>query len=393
MNSALIFLIALLPAVALMVFIYFQDAHEREPIGLLLLIFLLGILSSIPVMLLEYVSKLLIDLIFGGINSILYYLVYAILGVGIIEEGAKFIAARILTWHNKSFNYKFDGIVYCLFASMGFAGIENVLYLFTESSKSVLSLGIQRGILAIPAHAMCAIFMGYYYGNAKYLKSYGDRAGCRRNLIKGFIIAVSLHSFYDFCLFTQNIIFWILFIIFVITADIMTIIRIITAKKEDQKVYEAPQYRQYWVGPAANPYEAYGGYQAPAYGSYQYTPQPVSSQSYTPQPISENAYSAQPTAGSSYTPQPVATATYTPLPAPAYNTQSEGTGTYTPQPNNVQMTYNNQTSDSYNPQPVDPRTIDQMKRRRPLHCPVCGTINSFYAFYCTSCGASLHQLH
>ena len=255
--------IALFPAIVLLVFIYFQDKYEKEPIGLLLKIFVLGVLSAAPTMLVELVMNKVIDVTFGGLD-ILYHLITAFFGVAVIEEFFKFMAAYLLTWRNKHFNYKFDGIVYCLFGSMGFAAIENVLYLCRVRDEYLISMGISRGLLAIPAHAMCAIFMGYYYGNAKYAKSLGDRRGCRRNLITGFLVASSLHAFYDFCIMTGRVFFLLLFCVFVVVADVFTIIRIIKAKKENQKMYEAPTYRQYWV----DPYQTLGGYDAPSYGGY-----------------------------------------------------------------------------------------------------------------------------
>ena len=190
-STPVIILIAVLPAVAMMIFIYLQDNHEREPIGLLLKIFGLGILSAIPAIALEALAELVLGVTFGGVGEITYHAISAFFGVAIIEESVKFLAAYLVTWRNKHFNYKFDGIVYCLFGSMGFAAIENVIYLLSGTSgtlKGVLTLGIQRSLLAIPAHAMCAIFMGYYYGNAKFLKSYGDRRGCRISLLTGFLI-------------------------------------------------------------------------------------------------------------------------------------------------------------------------------------------------------------
>ena len=167
MSTIFIILLAVIPAAALMIFIYLTDSNEREPIGLLLGVFGLGILSAIPAVILESIAKLIIDAMFGGLHEFIYHFITALFGVALIEEFVKFMAAFLPTWRNKNFNYKFDGIVYCLFGSMGFAAIENVLYLFTENTN-VVSLGVQRGLLAIPAHAMCAVFMGYYYGNAKF---------------------------------------------------------------------------------------------------------------------------------------------------------------------------------------------------------------------------------
>ena len=424
MSTIFIILLAVIPAAALMIFIYLTDSNEREPIGLLLGVFGLGILSAIPAVILEAIAKVIIDAIFGGLNEFIYHFITALFGVALIEEFVKFMAAFLPTWRNKNFNYKFDGIVYCLFGSMGFAAIENVLYLFTENTN-VVSLGVQRGLLAIPAHAMCAVFMGYYYGNAKYLKSYGDRSGCRKNMIIGFIIAISLHGFYDFCLFTGNPIMYGIFLVFVVAADVVTIVRVVLARKGDQQMYEAPEYRQYWVGPASNPYQAYGGYQAPSYGNYSYPPryQQGQGQGVAPTGMSQQqpqsaGFTAQQGAG--YTTQQGAG--YTAQPGAGYAAQQTGYGQqqgtgyagqqqtgyaaqqqtgYAGQQQQTNYTQQQQATD-YIPRadqgqqaqnPVPQRSVQRMARRQLIYCPTCNTINSFYAFYCTSCGSSLHQLN
>ena len=311
---------------------------------------------------------------------------------------------------------------------MGFAAIENVLYLLMESSDSALKLGIQRGLLAIPAHAMCAIFMGYYYGNAKYAKSYGDRAGCRKNLITGFLIACSLHGFYDFCLFTGNPIFILLFMIFVIVADIFTIIRIHQAKKQNQKMYEAPKFRQYWVN--VNPYQAYGGYQAPQYGGYSYGGQQSGQNAqYQPQGMQQQysqgqASQGQPQYGQGQAPQG-AGSPYRQGFAPQ-GAESQYGQNMAPQGGQPQYGQP-QTNLSYRPEQQTPPIVSQQEHYTPevvqgnqpeqpqpvqppqssssrsiqivspmrniqIHCPVCGSINNFNAFFCGGCGASLHQL-
>ena len=370
-NTIITIVVALVPAILLLIYIYFQDKYEKEPIGLLLIIFGLGILSCAPAMLFEWLFGMAIDVTFGGIGTISYWAVYAFFGVGIVEEFVKFIAAYLPTWRNRHFNYKFDGVVYCIFASMGFAALENVLYLvsynlqndfFVTNTRDTVIYGIQRGLLAIPAHGMCAIFMGYFYGNAKYLKSYGDRKGCRKSLIRGFIIAASLHAFYDFCLFTQLKLFWIIFLIFVVIADIFTILRIRKAKKEDQKMYEAPKYRQYWAD--ADPYQLYGGYQAPAYGNYDYgTAQGIQ------QPAGQNQY--MPNQGNQYMPQGGTQQ------APA---QPQGMG--------VQQSTPFAPQQAAQQQPVMQFTPGQQL----MKCPNCGTVNNFAAFNCIKCGRSLHDL-
>lgn len=442
LSYPIVLTVAIIPTVVLMIFIYFQDNHEKEPISLLLKIFGLGVLSCIPVLIVEILGQLLNDLVFGG-TKLMYYFSLAFFCVAPTEEFFKFMAAYLLTWRNKHFNYKFDGIVYCLFGSMGFAAIENVKYLIEGGNEltTVMVTGIGRALLAIPCHAMCGIFMGYFYGNAKYLKSYGDRSGCRRNLFTGFAVAVCLHGFYDFCLFTGNVLFLILFVIFVIAADVLTIIRIVKAKKENAKMYEAPKYRQYWVD--ANPYQPYGGYAAPVYGGYNYAnasgnnggqvapyapPVVATGQSYIPEVVSQGAaYNPQAINQGGYNPQPQTEApSYVPQPQyqePAYNQQTQATG-YVPQQTNIQdaafsqqantqnIAYNQQAQaqapvqanyqqNTYNQgnenvqqqaEQAAQQPVQTLQRNSQIHCPVCGTINYFNAFNCISCGASLHQL-
>ena len=396
--------VALIPAIALLIFIYLQDKYEKEPIGLLLLILFLGVVSCAPALLFEWLFSMAIDVTFGGAGTITYLAIYAFFGVGIVEEFVKFLAAYIPTWRNRHFNYKFDGVVYCLFASMGFAALENALYLLSYSQDSFLLVtteetvryGIERGLLAIPAHGMCAIFMGYYYGNAKYLKSYGDRSGCRKSLVRGFVIASSLHAFYDFCLFTGNKFFTIIFYIFVIAADIFTVHRIIKARKEDQKMYEKPKYRQYWVN--ADPYQLYGGYQAPTWGGYDYAqsgaqpggmPQTAGQQQYMPQgataqqggmPQQGNQY--MPQGGQQYMPQGQAQ-----QPAQQFNEY----GQPVQQQSQSQQSYQQPVQQAAQA-PVQQAPQQMRPSERMMKCPNCGEINSFLGFNCKKCGRSLHDL-
>ena len=452
MSNLFIVLIAVIPALIMMIFIYFQDNHEREPLGLLLKIFGLGVLSAVPSIICEAIAEKLINVTFGG-TFLIYHMVTAFFGVAIIEEGFKFLAAYMVTWRNKHFNYKFDGVIYCLFGSMGFAAIENVLYLFRAEADAVVGRGIQRGLLAIPAHAMCAIFMGYFYGNAKYAKSYGDRPGVKKNLFMGFIIACSLHGFYDFCLMTQRWLFFMIFCVFVVAADVLTIIQVIKAKKENLKMYEAPEFRQYWAGPAANPYQPYGGYAAPTYGGYtqpvsnsapmqgmnmggqpqmngqpmmggpQMNGRPIGGQpqmngrpmggqpqmngqpmmggqpQMNGQPMGRPQMGAQQMNGQPMGGQPQMNGQ--PMGRPQMGAQQMMNGQpmggqpqMNGQPMGGQPNYGQPMQNSpevVSQQPVEPPVI-KMDRNVQIHCPVCNTINSFHAFYCRSCGAGLHQI-
>jgi RsiW-degrading membrane proteinase PrsW (M82 family) len=67
-------------------------------------------------------------------------------------------------YNNKNFNEPFDGIVYAVIVSMGFATIENIIYVFQYG----FATGILRLFTAVPAHAAFGILMGYFLGKAKF---------------------------------------------------------------------------------------------------------------------------------------------------------------------------------------------------------------------------------
>ena len=88
----------------------------------------------------------------------------AFIVAALTEEGMKFLAFYFFFWKNRNFNERFDGIVYAVYISLGFAGIENILYVFTGG----YSVGVIRALTAVPAHALFGIVMGYYFGMAKF---------------------------------------------------------------------------------------------------------------------------------------------------------------------------------------------------------------------------------
>ena len=117
--------LALLPAIALVVWIYRQDKVEKEPRGLLWKIFLFGVLSVIPAMILEIILDE-VFLVFVDADTLCYVILDNFVGVALIEEVCKMKAAKWAAWKHPAFNYKFDAIVYCVTSALGCAAIENV---------------------------------------------------------------------------------------------------------------------------------------------------------------------------------------------------------------------------------------------------------------------------
>lgn len=249
--------IAILPTIFLLIFIYYKDSYEKEPASLLFQLFLLGVAAIIPALIWEIIGEALVLLIAPS-GTILYNFLYAFFVVALAEESCKFLFTYIRTWNSEHFNFKFDGIVYAVFVSLGFATLENILYVFDGG----IVTGIIRALISVPSHAIDAIFMGYFYGLAKQWSSRGNKVRAVFNMCLGLFTATLLHGFFDFCLFEQG--YWLLaFIIFVIAMDVVAILRVHFSSKHDEQIFMRNYYNYYnygnqinngnWVGPQSQP--------------------------------------------------------------------------------------------------------------------------------------------
>ena len=111
-------IVALLPALFLMFLIYRQDRVEREPVGLLFKLFLLGALVTFPAGWLERLAVSFLRTVYPNAYSTLFLFIENFLIVGLIEEGGKYLVLRT-TWRHPAFNYRFDAVVYGAFSALG----------------------------------------------------------------------------------------------------------------------------------------------------------------------------------------------------------------------------------------------------------------------------------
>lgn len=209
---AILFLIvaALLPPFILMRVVYRMDKLEREPGPLLRSLFLRGVLAMFPILILELIGDQFAD--FFPMGSMAYLFISYFIVPGLIEEGIKYRVLYRRTWNDSNFDYRFDGVVYAVFVSLGFAAVENVLYVVTSG----LSTAVVRAIFSIPGHAMFGVVMGVGYGTAKWLEAHGEfqQAASRRR--KAWMTAAVLHGLYDFLLMGFGGVFYVYFIFMVI---------------------------------------------------------------------------------------------------------------------------------------------------------------------------------
>lgn len=208
-----ILLASLAPVFIILFYIYFRDKYDKEPLGLLIKSLIAGMLIVIPIVLVE---RLLVAIMppIGKVPAAAYN---AFLVAGSTEEVFKFLALYLLVWKSPSFDEKFDGIVYAVFVSLGFAAVENVLYVLDGGYHTA----IVRAITAVPAHALFGITMGYYLGIARM---YSELR--KEYLRKAILIPIVLHGIYDFILMVEVGWLLMLFIPYVIYLYVMGIKKI-----------------------------------------------------------------------------------------------------------------------------------------------------------------------
>lgn len=220
MNILLI--AALLPVIALGYYIYIKDTHT-EPTDLLLKIFGMGCLIVIPV--------LIIEIILGhffpseGIYNFMKVFINTFISVAIVEEAFKWIVTKKYGYNSDAFDEIYDIIVYAVFASLGFAAVENVLYVFGGG----LATAFVRALLSIPGHTCFGVLMGYYLAKAKINSNSGNYFLCNKNMILSLLLPTIGHTIYDaILLFSNNIksndymiYFYLFFIILVVVCFII----------------------------------------------------------------------------------------------------------------------------------------------------------------------------
>jgi len=190
MDLLALLAIATAPGVAIGIFIYLKDKHEREPIGLLVRAFLFG---AVGVFITLLISKAVNAVISIDEKNLTEQAVHAFLIVALVEEFSKFIFVRGVLYHNANFNEPFDGIVYSVMVGMGFATLENVMLVY----EGGFGVGLLRMFTAVPAHAGFAVLMGYFLGKAKF----EHRRGFYSLYALG--VATLFHGAYDYCLFVS----------------------------------------------------------------------------------------------------------------------------------------------------------------------------------------------
>jgi RsiW-degrading membrane proteinase PrsW (M82 family) len=188
---------ALAPGLALLTYFYLKDRYEQEPLKMVAKVFLLGFLIVVPVMIIQRGFT-------DGFGGNLY--VNSFIISSLVEEFLKWFVLYNIMFHHSEFDEPYDGIVYAVAISLGFATVENVMYAwYSHASIGTMFL---RALLPVSGHAMFGVMMGYYLGRARFSKG----AASKRYLAYSLVIPWFWHGVYDLILSSMTQ-YWLWFII------------------------------------------------------------------------------------------------------------------------------------------------------------------------------------
>ena len=191
--SMILIALAVIPAVALMIYVYKADRLDKESPQLLRSLVLQGIFATAVASLIEMVGERVLG-IFLSSRTVAYQAILYFAIVAFAEEGSKFVLLKNRTWRNPEFNCQFDGVVYAVFVSLGFALWENVRYVLSYGFQTALI----RAVTAVPGHACFGVFMGVWYGVAKRFEGLRDPQSRNICLALSLLLPAITHGLYDY---------------------------------------------------------------------------------------------------------------------------------------------------------------------------------------------------
>ena len=208
---------AIIPAIALLVLVYRADRVERESPALLLRLVIMGVVATSVAKLAEYAGSWVLNAIFRY-ETVLYDVLMYFGVVAFAEEGAKYALLKRATWRSPQFNCRFDGVVYAVFVSLGFALWENIGYVMMNG----LGTALIRALTAVPGHACFGVFMGCWYAQARELSRVGDERQSKPTRVMAVVLPALLHGAYDYLAVTSVYSSAWYFVIFVVILFIVT---------------------------------------------------------------------------------------------------------------------------------------------------------------------------
>ncbi|MDQ7823752.1 MAG: PrsW family glutamic-type intramembrane protease [Candidatus Eremiobacteraeota bacterium] len=216
--------LSLAPVIALIIMFYLYDRYEPEPKKIVFKVFAFGIVSVLPAIIMELILMPVFKYREGNLN-LLSLFIAMFFAVALVEELCKFAVIISGIYKSWEFDEPYDGIVYTVAASLGFAAFENILYVFNMG----IAVGILRALITVPGHALYGALMGYFIGLSKF----------RRNrtslLLWGLFLATLGHAIFDTLAFSRNP--WLVLSIFPFIGFLWIVVFLLARHSQSLSIY------------------------------------------------------------------------------------------------------------------------------------------------------------
>ncbi|RNF40516.1 glutamic-type intramembrane protease PrsW [Planococcus salinus] len=180
--------VAIAPSLALFSYFYLRDQFATEPSKLLFHCFIYGAVLTFPILFVQYVFDA--EGVFSNVFT------QSVLFASIVEEFFKWLVLVIAIYRHVDFEDPYDGILYGASISLGFATVENILYLLEFG----LEIAFIRAFLPVSSHALFGVVMGYYFGRAKF----SNHQSGRKWLVWALCASLALHMLYNAILYFND---------------------------------------------------------------------------------------------------------------------------------------------------------------------------------------------
>ena len=220
---------AVIPAVVLLVYVYKADHLDKESPRLLWNLVVRGVIATVFAMLTEWIGEFVLSS-FVQEGTVLYNFLLYFIVVAVSEEGFKYLLLKQRTWKDPEFNFQFDGVVYAVFVSLGFALWENISYVLMYGFGTALI----RAVTAVPGHACFGVFMGAWYGLAKKYESYRMPSQSKACRVVALLSSIVMHGCYDFTASIENQNYAWIFVVFVVVMFIVAF-RLVKKLSQDDR--------------------------------------------------------------------------------------------------------------------------------------------------------------
>jgi len=237
-----LFALSVLPSIAIISFIYNRKYKGQKPLRFLFKLFIYGCLVTIPIVLVEVFATgyLFLNASHENMPDLVYLFFETFFCVALTEEGFKYLVFFTQIKKSPIYNGIYDSIIYSVLVSLGFATVENMLYISDLGVKTA----VIRAVTAVPCHAILGVTMGYYMGLSMFAKSKTKKV---LYASLSLVVPVLLHGVYNFLVLSSNELFLFLFIPFMVylyvsgtqKANILAKMDFYQKRMEDQQFYQA----------------------------------------------------------------------------------------------------------------------------------------------------------